>query len=385
MTASAKSRKDTKADEILHSDWNFSDSLTDYLTHGIHRYSGKFIPQVAAQAIRILSRPGDLIVDPYCGSGTTLVEATLLGRRSIGVDLSPLAVLIASVKTTPINPKELDAADRMLTEFALGLDESGLFKNKGVSDCLTDPRIADPWFTKWFQRDVLLDLIALHRAIRNLSGLAVRKLALVAFSEVLRRSSNAHQGYPNVMFDRRGKERPRPGRFFVKSLKETCKAVSLLSSESVDWSNAFVVRGNANQLPVLDGKADLVVSHPPYIGSIPYAEYGALSLQWLGHDPKHLDKILTGGKRQSRDVVDRFSVDYAMMIKSSHRILKKRGFLFLLVGNPTVKGALVDLADMTTTFALNEGFELTASTTRSAENRRANKMGDETILVFRKF
>jgi site-specific DNA-methyltransferase (cytosine-N4-specific) len=339
---------------------------------------------VASQAIRILSQPGDLVVDPYCGSGTTLVEAALLGRRSIGIDLSPLAVLIASVKTTPIDPNELESASKMLTEFALGLDEGGLFNNRSQSDCLTDPRIADPWFNKWFQRDVLVDLVALHRAITNLTSLSVRRVALVAFSEVLRRSSNAHQGYPNVMFDRRGKERPRPGRFFVKSLRETCKAVSSLSVDRVDLSHAFVVRANANQLPIADGRADLVVSHPPYIGSIPYAEYGALSLQWLGYDPKHLDKILTGGRRQSRDVVDRFSVDYARMIKSSYRILKKRGFLFLLVGNPTVKGRLVDLAKMTTGFALDEGFELAASTTRSAQNRRANKMGDETILVFRK-
>ena len=75
---------------VLAESWEYSDANTQQLTHNIHRYSGKFIPQIAARAISILSEPGDLIVDPYCGSGTTLVESALLGRRSIGVDSTAL-------------------------------------------------------------------------------------------------------------------------------------------------------------------------------------------------------------------------------------------------------------------------------------------------------
>lgn len=68
---------------IQSTDWEFTDSDTQYLTHNIHRYSGKFIPQIAGKAIELLTNPQDLILDSYMGSGTTLLEAALRGRNSI--------------------------------------------------------------------------------------------------------------------------------------------------------------------------------------------------------------------------------------------------------------------------------------------------------------
>ena len=82
--------------------------------------------------------------------------------------------------------------------------------------------------------------------------------------------------------------------------------VASLSSVNASWSDVHVVRGNATALPMANDSVDAVISHPPYVGSIPYAEYGALSLRWLGFDPKQLDRQLTGGRRQSREVVERF-------------------------------------------------------------------------------
>src|SRR5438094_710260 len=89
-------------------DWEQLTSDTRYLTHGIHRYSGKFIPQIAGQAIELTTAPGDLVLDPYVGSGTTLLESALRGRRSIGVDLNPIACLVARVKVTPVDSEVLD-------------------------------------------------------------------------------------------------------------------------------------------------------------------------------------------------------------------------------------------------------------------------------------
>ena len=86
------------AEKIQFIDWEFSDADTQYLTHNIHRYSGKFIPQIAQQVIQLLTVPGDTVLDSYMGSGTTLLEAQLSGRNAIGVDLNPLAVLISQVK-----------------------------------------------------------------------------------------------------------------------------------------------------------------------------------------------------------------------------------------------------------------------------------------------
>src|SRR3990172_10748228 len=99
--------------------WSFSDKTrkdTAYITHGYHRYPAKFIPQVASRLIEKYTSEGDLVVDPFVGCGTTLVESKVMGRPSVGVDINPVAVLITKAKTTPIDPKKIEKAFTALKE-----------------------------------------------------------------------------------------------------------------------------------------------------------------------------------------------------------------------------------------------------------------------------
>lgn len=378
------------ATAVLAESWEYADADTQHLTHNVHRYSGKFIPQIAARAISLLTEPGDLVVDPYCGSGTTLVEAALLNRRAVGVDLNPLAVLIARVKTTPVPKVALDGLLAKLTKELTrnGLDSSlPLFRHVAggtKSRAESDPRFFHEWYRKWFQPEVLRDLIEIDLAIREISDDTLRDVARVAFSDILRRSSNAHSGYPNVMFDKNAPVKDSPMRPFLKALERTVQMVSTLSTAGASWSGVKVRHGNATALPVDDASVDAVVSHPPYIGSIPYAEYGALSLQWLGADWKQLDRELTGGRRQSPDVIERFEHGYSDMLKEAARVLRPGRHAFLMVGNPVVRGEVVNLAEMTLKLAQDAGFNLVVRTERKGVNRRANKMGPEHLLFFQK-
>src|SRR3989344_9657809 len=90
--------------------WAFEDSSrkdTSYASHGYHRYPAKFIPQLARRCILENSEEGDLIVDTFCGCGTTIVESLICGRKSIGTDINPVAILISKAKTSPIEPERL--------------------------------------------------------------------------------------------------------------------------------------------------------------------------------------------------------------------------------------------------------------------------------------
>lgn len=89
-------------------DWDFVNAKTSYLTHGIHPYPAKFIPQIPNALIQELSSVGDTVGDIFCGSGTTLVEALTLKRNAVGVDANPLACLISGAKTTALT--EVDAS-----------------------------------------------------------------------------------------------------------------------------------------------------------------------------------------------------------------------------------------------------------------------------------
>ncbi|HKG41162.1 MAG TPA: DNA methyltransferase, partial [Nitrososphaeraceae archaeon] len=88
-------------------DWELEDADTKYYTHGYHRYSSKYIPQIPSRLVSKFSKKNDLILDNFMGSGTTLVESKVLGRNAIGIDVNPLACLISKVKTTTIQKSTL--------------------------------------------------------------------------------------------------------------------------------------------------------------------------------------------------------------------------------------------------------------------------------------
>lgn len=110
--------------------WSFKDATrteTSYLTHSYHRYPAKFIPQLASRVIKENSHAGDLVCDPFMGSGTTLVEAIVNGRRAYGTDINPVAVLIARAKTSPIDPSLL----RHEADLVFSYLKAALQKEKG--------------------------------------------------------------------------------------------------------------------------------------------------------------------------------------------------------------------------------------------------------------
>jgi hypothetical protein len=372
-------------------DWECAGADTRYLTHDLHRYSGKFIPQVARQAIELLTRPGDLVLDTMVGSGTTLVEAWRASREGVGFDLNPLAVLITRAKVQRIPPRVLDenVADLLRVvdclgerdSAQLGMQDSSMF-DVATTAARNDPRRTDPWFVKWFQPRVLSELLVLDAAIRQVTDDRVRDLALVALSENLRRSSNAHSGFPNVMFNRQAPPKPPPAPAFGRTLVAYAERVTQLAK--IDGPEPAVSLRDARRTGLADESVDAIVTHPPYIGSVPYAEYGLVSLRWLGVDSRSLDGELLGGRRQSRDVIDRFRDVYSAVLIEAYRVLRPNRGMFLMVGDPVVKGVVVDLAELTREAAGAAGFAEMASTTRTGVNRRANKMAHETLLFFEK-
>ena len=97
--------------------WSFVDITrkeTLYVSHGYHKYPAKFIPQLVRKLINKYSKEDDTVLDPFGGCGTTLVEAKIAGRNSIGTDISRIAVLISRAKTNFINPNYLDKRNLIL-------------------------------------------------------------------------------------------------------------------------------------------------------------------------------------------------------------------------------------------------------------------------------
>ena len=182
---------------VKSQDWEFENEDTQYASHNIHRYSGKFIPQIARSAIQLLSDPGDIILDPYLGSGTTALEAILLDRKCIGIDINPLAILISKVKTTVLPVDLLKDFQARLIESLRCFDNGQLtisFYDNLYKGTLSSPedskRYTDDWNKKWYQDHVLRQLIMIYDVIEGIPEEELRNIAIVAFSDILRKSSN---------------------------------------------------------------------------------------------------------------------------------------------------------------------------------------------------
>ena len=381
---------ETIVEQIQGVDWEFKDQDTQYLTHNIHRYSGKFIPQIARSVMEIISKEGDLVLDPYVGSGTTALEAMLIKRKCIGIDLNPLAILISEVKTNvlPIEKLEKFRID-IQSSLEKNINKQAVLFDSPYYCSIEDPtqsnRMTSEWNLKWYQLDILKQLIMIDNLIESVEDPDLKKIAQVAFSSILRKSSNASSRYPNVMYDKNHKKKPLPLRSFIDSIDDVINKLKELSRDmNGEKGDITYLLDNNTNIALDDNTVDAIITHPPYVAAVPYAEYNCLSLEWFGYSSKDLDNEITGGRRHRKDVADRFRTDYEKMLEESYRVLKRGKYAFFMVGNPTANGKIVDLHEMTKELAENAGFEYVCTAERKGMNRRGNNMGAEYLEFFRK-
>ena len=168
---SSKVSKPPEVGRLESLDWDFADAKTSYLTHGVHPYPAKFIPQIPNALIQELSGVGDTVADIFCGSGTTLVEALMLKRNAVGIDANPLACLISSAKTAQLKQSQLaqlrDIADRAMTlsqELARG--DRPLFTDAGFISAAPRPNCDAIAF--WFESFVVEELAEILSWCREL-------------------------------------------------------------------------------------------------------------------------------------------------------------------------------------------------------------------------
>jgi len=131
-------RLDESIAEALHTAAHDSRAVAGF-THNYYRYPARFSPQFVSTAIAEFSRPGDLVLDPFVGGGTTLVEASIAGRMAIGSDLNSLAAFVSRVKTTPLTPDEMAAIRAWLP---LAMEATDYTRPRGeIRDSLPGPEV----------------------------------------------------------------------------------------------------------------------------------------------------------------------------------------------------------------------------------------------------
>lgn len=168
-------------------DWDFEglkQSERQYGVHFFHHYTAKFIPQIPTRIINRFGKKGCAIVDPFMGSGTTLVESKMLGFDSYGLDTNPLAVKITQSKTLELNDKRIDEIDNFLN----WLEENKSEEEKLVSTCFEN--LLFPNSHLWFRNDVAYKISLVLNEIENFSPELINFIE-IGLSTLLKGMSNA--------------------------------------------------------------------------------------------------------------------------------------------------------------------------------------------------
>lgn len=375
--------------------WNFQTANTKEYTHCYHTYPAMMIPQVARTLIEQYAPKGkcELLFDPYMGSGTSLVEASIKGINCVGTDINPLARLIAQAKITHFNTSEIE---KHLSEVQLF---SFIYQSENVKN--TDfSRISN--YSFWYSDDVLLKLSFISQFIDNIE-VENQLFFKIALSEVVREVSFTRNGEFKrfkMAADKIKTFRPDVFRLFedkltrnLKGLQEYNSIKNNLCIQTLDFNTVLDIPQEI--LP--NNSVDMIVTSPPYGDShttVAYGQFSRWANEWFNlPNAKNLDNLLMGGKRQKEAIFETQTIknelqqieqadckrysevvaflnDYYNSIKNIAPAVRSGGRICYVVGNRNVKGVQIPLDYFTAEMFEKQGFNHDKTIVRRIPNKR---------------
>jgi hypothetical protein len=328
--------------------------------HGFHSYPARLHPASARGLVAAFSKPYSVVLDPFCGSGTVLVEARALGRKTTGVDANPLAIELAWLKT--VAPGEafvsnIEATARVVAESADARRKAkaGATRRYGEEDvALFDPH-------------VLLELDGLRDAISRVEDDSIRRALLLVLSASLTKVSKRTG-------DTAPHEAPKriasgyPIRFFVKKahdLENRLREYAAMLPARAPLPRLSV--GDARRLSGVEPKSiDLVLSSPPYPGVYDYLEQHRARLRWLGLPTRHFETTEIGTRRHARGAsyevaIARWEREFGAVLSALARVLSPKGSALLVLADSVLAGRAVYADTVVTELARRVGLVVAAS------------------------
>jgi DNA modification methylase len=391
--------------KALSSDLSFSGKPTDYATHGIHSFAAKFPPQLPRLFIEHLTKPGDLVLDPMVGSGTTLVECLLSKRLGVGVDIDPLAVLISRCKTTKVSSSKLvEAAKAVCGRASIDITKyspliGGDWRKAWEKFSSHFDEKTKEFIDYWFRPQTAVELACLARSIEegdfnediktalkvSLSSIIVTKSGGVSLARDLAHSRPHRDPYKKV---------ESAIALFKRKVLEVAKALLELPSDGF----CEVVRGDARCLPLEDEVVDLIVTSPPYAIAIDYVRAHKFSLIWLSHDISDLSELrkrYIGAEQRplgllkvgvpevdefigklveiTKDrglMVVKYFLDMRKVLAEMHRVLRPEKPAIIVVGPSVVKGLTIPTGELLAKIGESLGFKCLGRSTRPLDRNK---------------
>ncbi|MAG34740.1 MAG: hypothetical protein CL878_00600 [Dehalococcoidia bacterium] len=384
--------------EALSSNLDFHEQSSTYSTHALHAFAAKFPPQLPRTFIESLTSPGETVLDPMMGSGTTVLEAMLLGRRAVGVDIDPLAVRLCRVKTGIVDLDYATQAGQHCIARALGLMEKDQSMLNQELDRRFDSATRD-FLDYWFAHDTQQELLALLLNIEREADKAVRELLEVVLSSTIITKSGGVSLARDLAHTRPHRVLSKQRRSAVTQFKlRMGRAVEALSALPTGRTSAELHEADARDLPLADESADLVVTSPPYANALDYMRAHKFSLAWLGQPIGKLSELRSVyiGAERLRDVrVSDLPADAVRRVADVSRADQRKGRIFaqyllamqgalgevlrvlrrgapavVVVGPSSIRGRSVPTHELLASVAEQVGFALVGLVRRELDRNR---------------
>lgn len=325
--------------------------------HGFHTYPARLHPQTASRLVESFSPPNGRVLDPFCGSGTVVVEARLLERQAFGIDANPLAVALASLKcrgATPEFAEELTTAAAAVVAHAdmRRTQKLGPTRKYGTAD------------REVYDAHVLLELDGLRDGIFKTRATEVRRALLLVLSATLSKVSKK----VGDTAPRTAPKRLAGGftiRFFETKAKDLAKRMleyaALLPPSAPEVKCAA---GDARDLSqITPGSLDLIVSSPPYPGVYDYFDHHELRLRWLGMDETAFEAKEIGSRRRLTGIgfqaaLEKWEQEFGACLEAFRDALAPQGSIALVIADSVLGGRALYADEAVRDLAIAHGLAL---------------------------
>lgn len=335
--------------------FDFNGEDTSYLTHSFHPYPAKFPPQLPRNLLAKFAKPGEKVLDPFCGSGTTLVEARLQGIHSVGVDINGLACLLSKVKSTPLSLRKL----RIAAQTFQVVEEESFLWQMGKRREIQVPKIEG--LDHWFQPNVARELSFIRQSLLQVSDNDVRDFLKIVLSAIIVRvsnqesdtrfaaiSKNVPDGFTFKTFLERGRD-------FLDRIKEFSRLAKI--DVTVHIHNA-----DARDLAFLDSESfDLIITSPPYANTYDYYLYHKFRKRWLDIDVEFAQYNEIGSRREFSSLKkhpDKWIADLQKCFQEMARVLKPCKPAFIVIGDSIIQKKRMKMDEIIADLAPRVGFQV---------------------------
>lgn len=403
-------------DNKLGAIYSINQSSVNSYTHGFFKYPCKFIPEIPRWAIKKYVKDKDeSILDPFTGSGTTLLEAAINGNNSYGIEIDEVAKLISRVKTEKYNKKEVKSIQ---DEFEKIISEYDNIKEYRV------PEIDN--LEHWFPKENIQELGKILQQINEIDNVKIKNFFKVCFVSIIKKCSYTDDSSPKPYVSSKIKKIPaNPKDEFIKIYNKYYKGIEDLAKIK-NFGEVEILKGDALNFE-LETKVNLVITSPPYINAFDYGRTMRLENLWLGlltenelRDKKKdyvgTEKIKTYKEKEDLSIlkeseilekvykkivqsdekraliVKKFFDDMKTNYNQVKKCLNKDGHYVIVIGDSNIRQVKVKSSEILTEIAINNGFILEDKFSYIIKNPYINiprngiggKINIDNIIVLRK-